>query len=74
MFDTLTLYGVTDEDDIRYIFRTSRSRGARTVKPFDGIYLTRELILWYKRARGAGDSDTVAPEAELIRLAKAHEN
>jgi hypothetical protein len=29
------------------------------------------LILWYKRALEAGDPDTIAPEAEIIRLAKA---
>jgi hypothetical protein len=32
--------------------------------------VTRELILWYKRALEAGDPDTRAPEAEVIRLAK----
>jgi hypothetical protein len=30
-----------------------------------------ELILWYKRALDAGDTVTDAPEAELIRLARA---
>jgi hypothetical protein len=28
------------------------------------------LILWYKRALEAGDPDALAPEAEVIRLAK----
>jgi hypothetical protein len=37
----------------------------------DGVCLTLELILWYKRALEAGDSDTDAPEAEVIRIAKA---
>ncbi len=37
---------------------------------FEGVYLTRELILWYKRALEAGDPDALAPEAEVIRLAK----
>jgi hypothetical protein len=41
---------------------------------FDGVYLTCELILWYKRALDAGDPDIVAPVAELIRLAKTREN
>jgi len=38
---------------------------------FDGIYVTRELIVWYKRALDAGDSDAFAPEAEVIRLAQS---
>ena len=38
---------------------------------FDGVYLTRELVLWYKRALEAGDPDALAPESDVIRLAKA---
>ena len=37
---------------------------------FDGVYLTRELILWYKRALEASDTKALSPEAEVIRLAK----
>jgi hypothetical protein len=64
------LYGVTDEDDIRYILATfpiveRKDRGAH-----EGVYLTCELILWYKRALEAGDADSIAPESELIRLAR----
>ena len=40
-------------------------------RKFDGVYLTRELILWYKRALEAGDPDALAPEADIIRLAKS---
>jgi len=65
------LYGVTVEDDIRYILSTFPIVERKDRDAFDGVYLTRELILWYKRALDAGDPDTLAPEAELIRLAKA---
>lgn len=65
------LYGVTDEDDIRYILSTFPIVERKDREAFDGIYLTRELILWYKRALEAGDRDTLAPEADVIRLAKA---
>jgi hypothetical protein len=64
------LYGVTNEDDIRYILSTFPIVERKDSATFDGIYLTRELILWYKRALEGGDTDTMAPEAELIRLAK----
>ena len=37
---------------------------------FDGVYLTQELILWYKRALEAGDPTSIAPESDLIRVAK----
>jgi hypothetical protein len=74
--DTLyfILYGVTDEDDIRYILSTFPIVERKDREAFDGVYLTRELILWYKRALEAGDPDTVAPEHELVRLAKTREN
>ena len=65
------LYGVTDEDDIRYILSTFPIVERKDRDAFDGVYLTRELVLWYKRALEAGDPDALAPEAEVIRLAKA---
>jgi hypothetical protein len=65
------LYGVTDQDDIRYILSTFPIVERKDHQMFDGVYLTRELILWYKRALEAGDPDALAPAAELIRLAKA---
>ncbi len=68
------LYGITDEDDIRYILSTFPIVERKDREAFDGVYLTRELILWYKRTLDAGDPDAVAPVAELIRLAKAREN
>jgi hypothetical protein len=68
------LYGVTDEDDIRYILSTFPIVERKDREAFDGVYLTRELILWYKRALEAGDPESQAPEAELIRLAKTREN
>jgi hypothetical protein len=64
------LYGVADEDDIRYILSTFPIVERKDREAFDGVYLTRELILWYKRALEAGDSQSVAPEAEVIRLTK----
>jgi hypothetical protein len=30
------------------------------------------VILWYKRALEAGDPDALAPETEVVRLAKNH--
>lgn len=65
------LYGVTGENDIRYILSTFPIVERKDREEFDGVYLTRELILWYKRALEAGDPDTVAPESEVIRLAKS---
>ena len=56
IFATLSTFPIVERKD----------RGA-----FDGVYLTRELILWYKRVLEAGDPDMLAPEAEVIRLAKA---
>ena len=64
------LYGVADEDDIRYILSTFPIIERKDREAFDGVYLTRELILWYKRALEAGDLQSIAPEAEVIRLAK----
>jgi len=68
------LYGVTNEDDIRYILSTFPIVERKDHEAFGGVYFTRELILWYKRVLDAGDPDAVAPEAELIRLAKTREN
>lgn len=65
------LYGITDEDDISYILSTFPIVERKDRKSFDGVYLTRELILWYKRALDAGNSQSLAPEAEVIRLAKS---
>lgn len=65
------LYGITDENDIRYVLSTFPIVERKDRDAFDGVYLTRELILWYKRALEAGDPDTLASEAEVIRLAKA---
>lgn len=66
------LYGVTDEDDIRYILSTFPIVERKDREAFEDVYLTCELILWYKKALEAGDPDSVAPESELIRLARGH--
>ncbi|MDF3063273.1 MAG: putative type modification enzyme [Microvirga sp.] len=66
------LYGVTDEEDIRYILSTFPIVERKDREAF-GAYLTAELILWHKRALEAGDPDVLAPEAELIRAARASE-
>jgi hypothetical protein len=65
------LYGVTDDDDIRYILSTFPIVERKDRAAHDGVYLTLELILWYKHALEAGDPDAAAPEAEVIRIAKA---
>lgn len=65
------LYGIVEEDDIRYILSTFPIVERKDRETFDGVYLTRELILWYKRALEAGDPDAPAPEADLIRLARS---
>jgi hypothetical protein len=64
------LYGIADEDGIAYILSTFPIVERKDREAFDGVYLTRELILWYKRALDAGDTDSMAPEADVIRLAK----
>ena len=64
------LYGVNNEDDICYILSTFPIVERADREAFDGVYLTRELILWYKRALEARDPKSLAPEAEVIRLAK----
>ena len=63
------LYEVTAEDDIRYILSTFPIVERKDRERFDDVYLTQELILWYKRALEAGDAGSTAPEADLIRLA-----
>ncbi|MGH6672995.1 MAG: hypothetical protein ACRECV_13615 [Xanthobacteraceae bacterium] len=68
------LYGVSDEDDIRYILSTFPIVERKDRQAFDGVYLTCELILWYKRALEAGDCQSLAPEAEVIGLAKNRGN
>jgi hypothetical protein len=68
------LYGITDEQDIRYILSTFPILERKDRELFDGVYLTCELILWYKRALEAGDSRSVAPEAEVVRLARARDS
>jgi len=65
------LYGITDENDVRYILSTFPIVERKDRAAFDGVYLTHELILWYKHALEAGDPDALAPEAEIIRLAKS---
>jgi hypothetical protein len=62
------LYGVTAEDDIRYILSTFPIV-ERKDREAHGTYLARDLILWYFRALAAGDPHGEAPEAELIRHA-----
>jgi hypothetical protein len=68
------LYGIIVEDDIRYILSTFPIVERKDRAAFEGVYLTCELILWYKRALEAGDPDALAPEADVIRLAKSRRN
>jgi hypothetical protein len=65
------LYGVADEDDIRYILSTFPIVERKDRAAHDGCYLTAELILWHKRALEAGDPDGLAPEADLVRAGRA---
>ena len=51
------LYGVNNEDDICYILSTFPIVERADREAFDGVYLTRELILWYKRALEARDPE-----------------
>ena len=64
------LYGITGEDDIRYILSTFPIVERKDRAAHEGVYLTAELIIWYFRALAAGDSTSDAPEATLIRNAK----
>ena len=63
------LYGITDEADIRYILSTFPIVERKDRAAWGGVYLTAELIIWYFRALAAGDSESVAPEAALLRQA-----
>jgi len=64
------LYGITDEADIRYILSTFPIVERKDRDVFGGVYLTAELIIWYFRALAAGDTDTEAPVATLLRQAE----
>ncbi len=64
------LYGITDEDDIRYILSTFPIVERKDRAAYDGVYLTAELILWYFRALAAGDPAAEAPEAVILRNAR----
>ncbi|MGA2795677.1 MAG: hypothetical protein ABSE69_19600, partial [Roseiarcus sp.] len=64
------LYGITEEDDIRYILSTFPIVERKDRAAHDEAYLTAELIVWYFRALGAGDSDAQAPEAVILRNAR----
>ena len=63
------LYGITDEADIRYILSTFPIVERKDRDAFGGVYLTAELIIWYFRALAAGDTETDAPVATLLRQA-----
>ena len=65
------LYGVTEVDTIKYILSTFPIVERKDRSAFDGVYLTQELILWYKRALEVGNTEATAPEAEIIRFAQA---
>ena len=64
------LYGITDEADIRYILSTFPIVERKDRAAHGGVYLTAELIIWYFRALNAGDPNSLAPEAALIRQAQ----
>jgi len=63
------LYGITDEADIRYILSTFPIVERKDRAAWGGVFLTVELIIWYFRALAAGDTETLAPEAVLLRQA-----
>lgn len=63
------LYGITEEADIRYILSTFPIVERKDRDAFGGAYLTAELIIWYFRALAAGDTESVAPVATLLRQA-----
>ncbi len=67
------MYGVTEQADINDILIDFPIVERKDREAFDGVYLTRELILWYKRTLESGDSESFAPETELIRIAKLRE-
>jgi hypothetical protein len=66
------LYGVTDEADVRYILSTFPIV-ERKDREAHGCYLTVELVIWYMRVLAAGDTETDAPEDQLIRSAAQRE-
>jgi hypothetical protein len=66
------LYGVTDEEDVRFILSTFPIV-ERKDREAHGCYLTAELIVWYMRALAAGDAEPVADESVLIRAAQERE-
>lgn len=51
------LYGITDRDDIRYIYSTFPIVERQEKDAFDGRYRSRELCLAYVSALAAGDPD-----------------
>ena len=63
------LYGITAEDDVRYILSTFPIVERKDRAAFGGVYLTAELIIWHLRALAAGDADTDAPVEVLLRRA-----
>ena len=64
------LYGVTDEEDVRYVLSTFPILERKDREAHDGVYLTGELVVWYMRALAAGDPDADAPVATIIRDAR----
>jgi hypothetical protein len=50
------LYGVTDRNDVRYVFSTFPIVEAQEIKTY-GTYISRELCLAYMNALESGDSD-----------------
>ncbi|HEV2364405.1 MAG TPA: hypothetical protein VGS12_09455 [Caulobacteraceae bacterium] len=59
------LYGINDVEQVDYIL-SSFPIVERKDRAAFGVYLTRELIQWHRRALMAGDTERDAPEAELI--------
>ncbi|MDE0164330.1 MAG: hypothetical protein OXL36_04445 [Bryobacterales bacterium] len=51
------LYGVTDRDDIRYIFSTFPTVERKEKAAYGGVYRSRELCLAWMNALTAGDPD-----------------
>ena len=51
------LYGITDRDDIRYIYSTFPIVERQEKAAYDGQYRSRELCLAYMSALAAGDPD-----------------
>ena len=51
------LYGVTDRDDIRYIYSTFPIVERKEKAAYGGVYRSRELCLAWMNALAAGDPD-----------------